>query len=64
MAKDYHKGIKLQCYIHDELSQKLDNYIQNYNRYAQALESDESVTKADVVRLAISEYLEKHDINS
>lgn len=71
MAKDYHKGVKLQCYISDELSQKVDNYIQNYNRYVQDYVHDydsdgiyKCISKADVIRLAITEFLEKHDINS
>lgn len=64
MAKDYHKGVKLQCYISDELSQKLDNYIQNFNRYIQDHNSSELINKADVVRAALTKYLETYDINS
>lgn len=64
MAKDYHKGVRLQCYIPDELSQKLDNYIQNSNRYLQDHKYCQHINKADVVRAAIIEYLKEHDINS
>ena len=30
MKKDYHKGVKLQLYIPEELSQELDNFIKDY----------------------------------
>lgn len=64
MGKDYHKGVKLQCYISDELSQKLNNYIQNSNRYLQDHDYGKNINKADVVRAALIEYLQRYDINS
>ena len=63
MPKDYHKGVKLQCYITEDLSQRLDKYIQNVNNYLQEYE-DEKITKTTVIKTAILEFLANHDINS
>lgn len=58
MPKDYHKGVKLQCYIPEELSQKLDRYNQGYNN----LNPHDKMSKSDIVRIAIKEFLNKYSI--
>lgn len=58
MPKDYHKGVKLQCYIPEDLSQKLDKYIQGYNN----LNSHNKMSKSDIVRIAIKEFLKIYSI--
>ena len=58
MPKDYHKGVKLQCYIPEKLSQKLDRYNQGYNN----LNLHNKMTKSDIVRIAIKEFLNKYSI--
>ena len=62
MKKDYHKGVKLQLYIPEELSQELDKCIQSHNK----IHHDNELSKSDLVRFAIKSYLNKHflDITS
>ena len=71
MKKDYHKGKKIACYVPEELCEKLDTYVTNCNRYYNAMELDDIVSKAafklsrtDVIKMALKEYLYNHDINS
>ncbi len=59
MKKDYHKGVKLQLYIPEELSQELDKCIQAHNKIHQGNE----LSKSDLVRFAIKSYLNKHFID-
>ena len=62
MAKDYHKGYRLQCYIPEELLQRLDNYIQKHNDFCQA-EKQYQTNKTDVVIRALVEFLQIHDFD-
>lgn len=71
MAKDYHKGKKIACYIPDELCKQVDAYVKNCNIYYNHMELDDLVSKAafklsrtDVIKMALKEYLHNHDINS
>jgi len=49
MKKDYHKGVKLQLYIPEELSQELDKYVQ-----------DNGLSKSEFIRFIIKSYLNKN----
>lgn len=58
MKKDYHKGVKLQLYIPEELSQELDRYNQGYNN----LNPHDKISKSDIVRTAIKQFLDRYSI--
>ena len=71
MAKEYHKGKKIACYVPEELCERLDTYVKNCNRYINDMELDDSLSKTvlklsrtDVIKMSLLEYLHNHDINS
>lgn len=70
MAKDYHKGKKIACYIPDELCEKVDAYVHDCNIYCNDMELDDSISKAvfkltrtDVIKMALEEFLHNHCTN-
>ena len=56
MKKDYHKGVKLQLYIPEELSQELDNFIKDYNDKLPHFQ----ITKSDLVRISLTKFLHEN----
>lgn len=57
MAKDYHKGVKLQCYISEELNEQINEAIDYVNR-AICSEDPDIYTRTTLVNEAIRHYLE------
>ena len=46
MAKDYHKGVKLQCYIPEELNNLINDNVKKFN-----------MTKTEIVQLALYSFI-------
>lgn len=59
MAKDYHKGVKLQCYISEELNNKINYAIEHVNK-DRAIYSRNPVkyTRTKLIEESIRHYLE------
>ena len=58
MPKDYHKGVKLQVYIPEELNDKIDHYILIENE----INDDHNcphTSKSDFVRKALNWYIKE-----
>lgn len=60
MAKDYHKGIKLQCYISEELNNKIDACIEALNAEAENLDYVvDKETKSSFIRNSLESVCNK-----
>ena len=66
MAKDYHKGVRLQVYIPKELNDRMDAYIKHINNFLDDVDDTciEKLNKTGFIKSVINDYLREHDINS
>ena len=61
MAKDYHKGYKLQCYIPEELNNKIDACVEALNADAENCDYVlDKITKSDFVRISLDRACDKY----
>lgn len=59
MAKDYHKGVKLQCYISDELNEQINDAIDYVNKDRAIYSKNPDIyTRTKLVNESIRHYLE------
>lgn len=59
MAKDYHKGVKLQCYIPEELNEQINDAIDYVNKdRAKYSRNPDIYTRTKLVNESIKYYLE------
>lgn len=59
MKKDYHKGVKLQCYISEELNEQINNAINYVNKdRAKYSKNPDIYTRTKLVNESIRHYLE------
>lgn len=57
--KDYHKGVKLQCYIPEELNTKINDAIEYVNKDRAIYSKNPDIyNKTLLVREAIAHYIE------
>lgn len=61
MKKDYHKGVKLQLYIPEELNEKINNTIERCNLSREIFNCNEKYTKTDLVKESLERYIQKLD---
>lgn len=58
MSKDYHKGIKLQVYISEELNEKINKGIDKINKDRADLPFPmDDISKSEFIRRSIKWYL-------
>lgn len=59
MPKDYHKGLKLQCYIPEELNNKINDAIDYVNKdRAIYSRNPDKYTRTKLINESIRHYLE------
>lgn len=61
MKKDYHKGVRLQVYIPEELNEKINNTIERSNLSREIFNCNEKYTKTDLVKESLEHYIQKLD---
>ena len=59
IKKDYHKGVKLQCYVSEELNDKINDTIERVNK-DRAIYSRHPIkyTRTKLINESIEHYLE------
>lgn len=61
MPKDYHKGVKLQCWIPEELNNRINDCIEKTNHNRKITNCDEKYNKSTLVKEAIEYYIDALD---
>ena len=57
MKKDYHKGVRLQVYIPEELNYDIDCLIKKVNEDRNLTNCNDKYTKTDLVKESIYHYM-------
>lgn len=57
MKKDYHKGVRLQCYIPEELNDKINDAIEYVNKDRSKYNCSDLYNKTALIKEAIAHYI-------